>query len=187
MTARGLAYMRGEYPEYPETILNHNLSQVDARLAFMNEDDEDPANYGDAYFQRRNPITCEGLVQLTCGGPLPHYNGGLFVTRLRHFDGQKKRAGLPPDVGALVTKMTADTTELQLVNLNATEPRELLVQAGAMGEHNFIAVRAGTGQNGNIVPVNGMYLHVHLPPNTQIDLELGMERFVNPPSYRHPW
>ena len=61
--------MRGEYPEYPETILNHNLSQVDARLAFMAEDDEDPASYGDAYFQRRNPITCEGLVQLTCGGP----------------------------------------------------------------------------------------------------------------------
>ena len=99
-----LAYMRGEYPEYPETILNHNLSQVEARLAFMADDDEDPAHYGDAYFQRRNPISCEGLVQLTCGGPLPHYNGGLFVTRVRHFDGQQKRPGLPAEVGALVTK-----------------------------------------------------------------------------------
>lgn len=182
-----LAYMRGEYPEYPEDILNHNLSQVEARLNFMANDDENPANYGDAYFQRRNPITCEGLVQLSCGGPLPHYNGGLFVTRVQHFDPQQKRPGLPPDVGALVTKITADTTALQLVNLNTTEPRDVIVQAGAMGEHNFTSARVNTGQEIQTVPINGMYLRVQLPPNTEIDLELGMERFVNAPSYRHPW
>ena len=182
-----LAYMRGEYSEYPEAILNHNLSQVEARLAFMTEDDEDPASYGDAYFQRRNPITCEGLVQLTCGGPLPHYNGGLLVTRVRHFDAQLKRPGLPLDVGALVTKMTTDTTELQLVNLNTTESREIVIQAGAMGEHNFTSVHVSRGQDEYTVPIDGMYLHVHLSPYTQIDLVLGMQRFVNAPSYRHPW
>ena len=182
-----LAYMRGEYPEYPESILNHNLSQVEARLNFMANDDEDPANYGDAYFQRRNPITCEGLVQLTCGAPLPHYNGGLFVTRLRHFDAQQQRPGLPADVGALVTKLTADTTELQLVNLNTTKSRDVVVQAGAMGEHNFTSARVNTGEKVQTVPVNGMYICVQLPPNTEIDLELGMERFANSPSYRQPW
>ena len=182
-----LAYMRGEYPEYPEAILNHNLSQVEARLNFIANDDEDPASYGDAYFQRRNPITCEGLVQLTCGGPLPHYNGGLFVTRLRHFDAQQQRPGLPPDVGALVTKITTDTTELQLVNLNKTASREVIVQAGAMGEHNFTSARVNIGQAVQTVPVNGMYLRVQLPPNTEIDLGLRMERFVNAPSYRQPW
>ena len=182
-----LAYMRGEYPEYPEAILNHNLSQVEARLNFMANDEEDPANYGDAYFQRRNPITCEGLVQLTCGGPLPHYNGGLLVTRLRHFDAQRKRPGLPADVGALVTKMTADTTELQLVNLNAIERREVVVQAGAMAEHNFTSVYVKGSQNEQATPVHGTYCRVDLPPNTEIDLELGLERFVNAPSYRRPW
>ena len=30
-----LAYMRGDYPEYPETILNHNISQVEQRLNYM--------------------------------------------------------------------------------------------------------------------------------------------------------
>ena len=182
-----LAYMRGEYPEYPETILNHNLSQVEARLTLVAEDDEDPSTYGDAYFQRRNPITCEGLVQLTCGGPLPHYNGGLLVVRIRHFDPQRKRPGLPPDVGALVTKMTADTTELQLVNLNTTEHREVVIQAGAMGEHTFTLARIIGTQNETTVSVNGMYLHVNLPPYTQIGLTLGMQRFVNAPSHRHPW
>ena len=182
-----LAYMRGDFPEYPESILNHNLSQVQQRLNFMENDDEDPAGYGDAYFQRRNPVTCEGLVELTCGGPLPHYNGGLFVTRIRHYDPQEKRPGLPADVAALVTKLTDDTTELELVNLNANEARDVIIQAGSMGEHNFTTARTKDGNGENTVAVDGTYLQVHLPPNTQIALEVGMERFVNAPSYQQPW
>ena len=108
------------------------------------------------------------------------------MTRVRYFDGQQKRPGLPADVGALVTKMTADTTELQLVNLNTTAPRDVLVQAGAMGEHNFTSVSVNDTQNRNTVLVNGTSLHVHLPPYTHIDLVLGMHRFVNAPSYKHP-
>ncbi len=182
-----LAYMRGDFPEYPESILNHNLSQVEQRLNFMENDDEDPAGYGDAYFQRRNPVTCEGLVELTCGGPLPHYNGGLLVTRVRHYDPQQKRPGLPADVAALVTKLTDDTTELELVNLNTTEARDVIIQAGSMGEHNFTTANATDGNGGNTVEVNGTYLQVHLPPNTHIELQVGMERFVNDPSYQQPW
>ncbi len=179
-----LAYMRGDFPEYPESILNHNLSQVQQRLNFMENDDEDPAGYGDAYFQRRNPVTCEGLVELTCGGPLPHYNGGLLVTRVRHFDAQNNRPGLPEDVAALVSKLTANTVELELINLSPSEARDVIVQAGSMGEHNFTTASA----NGdNKVEVNGTYLQVHLPPNTQIELAVGMERFVNAPSYKQPW
>ena len=179
-----LAYMRGDFPEYPESILNHNLSQVQQRLNFMENDDEDPAGYGDAYFQRRNPVTCEGLVELTCGGPLPHYNGGLLVTRIRHYDPQEKRPGLPTDVAALVSKLTDDSIELELVNLSKSEARDVIVQAGSMGEHNFTTTSANSNNN---VEVNGTYLQVHLPPNTHIELQVGMERFVNAPSYKQPW
>ena len=179
-----LAYMRGDFPEYPESILNHNLSQVQQRLNFMENDDEDPEGYGDAYFQRRNPVTCEGLVELTCGGPLPHYNGGLLVTRIRHYDAQEKRPGLPEDVAVLVSKLTDDAIELELVNLSTSEARDVIVQAGSMGEHNFTTA---TTHGGNDVEVNGTYLQVNLPPNTHIELEMGMERFVNTPSYKQPW
>ena len=182
-----LAYMRGEYPEYPETILKHNLDQVEGRLAFMEKDEEDPKRYGDSYFQRRNPVTCEGLVQLTLGGPLPHYNGGLLVTRLRYFDIQHQRPGLPQDVGALVAKMTDDLTELQLVNLNEKESRDILVQAGAMGEHNFTEACFKSDKDNKTVKVNDKYLRVSLPPRTRITLHLGMQRFANAPSYKHPW
>ena len=109
------------------------------------------------------------------------------MTRLRHFDAQEQRPGLPPDVGALVAKLTADTTELQLVNLNKTASRAVIVQAGAMGEHNFTSARVNTGEAVQTIPVNGMHICVQLPPNTEIDLELGMERFVNAPSYSQPW
>ena len=60
-----LAYLHGEFDEYPERILQHNLNQVQSRLDFMAQDEEDPAHYSDAYFQHRNPVTCEGLVQLS--------------------------------------------------------------------------------------------------------------------------
>ena len=82
------------------------------------------------------PVTCAGLVQLCLGGPLPHYKGGLLVTRLRHFDAQRQRPGLPPDVAVLVSKMTEEKTELHLVNLSASQHRQVLVQAGSMGGHH---------------------------------------------------
>jgi len=182
-----LAYMRGEYPEYPEDILKHNLTQVEQRLAFMESDEEDPQTYGDSYFQRRNPVTCEGLVQLTLGAPLPHYNGGLLVTCLRHFDAQQKRSGLPPDVGALVSQMTDERTELHLVNLSKKESREVLIQAGAMAEHHFTDVCSKNDADNKTVAINGKYLKIHLPPYKQITLSLGMKRFVNAPSYKLPW
>ena len=182
-----LAFMRGEYPEYPETILKHNISQVESRLAFMETDTEDPKRYGDAYFQRRNPVTCEGLVQLTMGAPLPHYNGGLLVARLRYFDADKKRPGLPPDVSALVSKLNDEKAELQLVNLSKTSARELIIQAGAMGEHEWTKVIYKSDSESKIIEVDDKYLHIHLPPYTTINLELYMKRYANNPSYDLPY
>lgn len=180
-----LAYLHGEFDEYPERILQHNLNQVQSRLDFMAQDEEDPAHYSDAYFQHRNPVTCEGLVQLSMGGPLPHYNGGLLVTRLRHFDSEHQRPGLPPDVAALVPKMTADSTELILVNLSESASRRVLVQAGSMGEHRFSKVQLG--QTAQSVAVHDKVLEISLPPRTQIKLELGMQRFVYEPALALPF
>ena len=180
-----MAYLHGEFPEYPERILEHNLAQVRARLDFMAQDEQDPASYGDAYFQQRNPVTCEGLVQLTMGAPLPHYNGGLLVTRLRHFDAQRRRPGLPPDVAALVSGLSDDRAELTVVNVSPTERREVLIQAGGMGEHEFAEVEVdGTSQR---VPVSGKTFALALPPRTQTRLVLGMKRFVHEPSLAPPW
>jgi len=180
-----LAYLHGEFDEYPERILQHNLNQVQGRLDFMAQDEEDPAQYSDAYFQRRNPVTCEGLVQLSMGGPLPHYNGGLLVTKLRHFDAEHRRSGLPPDVAALVPKMSADSTELILVNLSESASRRVLVQAGSMGEHRFSEVRVERAAQS--IAVHDKVLEINLPPRTQIELERGMQRFVHEPALALPY
>ncbi len=153
----------------------------------MESDQKDPKTYSDSYFQQRNPVTCEGLVQLTLGAPLPHYNGGLLISRLRYFDAQSKRPGLPPDVSALVSRMTGDETELQLVNLSRTEARDVIIQAGAMGEHKFIKASFGNGSDIKTIAVKGKYIQVHLPPFSQIMLDLHTQRFVNNPSYKLPW
>ena len=179
-----LAWLHGDFDGYPERILEHNLGQVQARLNFMEQDEEDPAQYSDAYFQRRNPVTCEGLVQLTIGAPLPHYNGGLLISALRHFDAQCRRPGLPPDVAALVTGMTAERTDLTLVNLGS-EHRRVMIQAGGMREHEFTEVVADEARHRT--DVNGTTLEIGLPPDTRISLELGMRRFVNRPTLALPW
>jgi hypothetical protein len=88
-------------------------------------------------------------------------------------------------VAALVSGLSADRAELTVVNLSATERREMLIQAGGMGEHEFTEVEVdGASQR---VAVSGKTLAVVLPPRTQARLELGMKRFVHEPSLAPPW
>ena len=193
-------------------MLRHNLAQVHQRLAFMRDDRQDPATYGDWYLQVRNPVTVEGLLQLTMGGPLYLYNGGLQMARLRYFDCQRRRAGLPRDVAALVEVLEEDRVVVQLANLSATESREMVVQAGVFGEHCFTsaswqqrrplsAEEAAAGQahegqfrevvqgqlEDRVVEVKDRQFTLSLAPGAGIRLDLGMERFACEPSYSVPW
>lgn len=208
--AAWLAYLQGEYPRYPVDILRHNHAQVYQRLAFMQDDRQDPSAYGDWYLQVRNPITAEGLVQLTMGGPLFNYNGGLLLVRLRYFDAECRRPGLPQDVAALVERLEDRRAVVRLANLNPAKERHVVVQGGAFGEHRFTQVRyrargAGGGEPSphwtdaqyreyadksgeqRVVPVDDRCFSVRLGPGAQIELELGMERFTNRPTYDLPW
>ena len=204
-----LAYLAGEYPDYPLEILRHNHAQVYQRLAFMRDDQQDPSTYGDWYLQVRNPITAEGLVQLTMGGPLNNYNGGLLMVRLRYFDAVRRRPGLPEDVAALVESLEEDRAVVHLVNLSATRERQVVVQGGAYGEHQFTQVRYGARQQSKepgshateqqyraqvaneieerAVSVDDRCFSVRLQPGAQVRLDLGMRRFANQPTYALPW
>ncbi len=210
--AAWIAYLQGEYPEYPVDILRHNHSQVYQRLDFMRCDQQDPATYGDWYLQARNPITVEGLIQLTMGGPLFMYNGGLLMVRLRYFDVERRRPGLPLDVVALVEKLEDRSAVLHLVNLNPTQDRELIVQGGAFAEHRFTKVSFQRRQTltpeqaaaGSTHPeayvkvvedqiedvsaeVNAARFRIRMRPGSMVRLEIGMERYVEDPSYALPW
>jgi hypothetical protein len=100
--------------------------------------------------------------------------------------------------------MEPDRTVVRLINLNPLDERDLLIQAGAFGEHRFGMVTY-THRNSEYpgaqtdytapplemsseqIAVDGKYLHLKLPPATEITLDLNMQRFVNDPSYTLPW
>ena len=121
------------------------------------------------------------------GAPQSVYHGGLLRATLRYFDPEKARPGLPHDVAALVDALHGEGAGLQLVNLHRHESRRLVVQAGAFGEHQFTQVRYREGEAQKMVPVEGRYFAVELPPSTAIRLDMDMRRFANDPSYAFPW
>ena len=184
--AAWLAYLDGTYPAYPEEILKYNISQVNGRLDEIRQ--HQPKEDDGFSLIYRNPVSVEGLVNLTMGAPLPFYNGGLLMSRVRHFDPVNRRPGLPPDVAALVSELTFDRTVLHLVNLSPTDSRDVIVQAGAYAEHQFsdATYRLLTGKEVSL-PVNGTRLTVHLPPQSQIKFDITTKRFAHQPSYNFPW
>src|SRR5690606_13404419 len=111
-----------------------------ARLALIRDDGGDPARWGEGHWIERNPVTCEALVQTMLGAPMPFYHGGLLHGPVRYFDEERRRPGLPRDVGALVDSVDGAGVTLTLVNLAPDQGRTVIIQAGAFGEHRVDAV-----------------------------------------------
>ncbi len=198
-----LGYLVGDNPGYPEAILSAAYGQVCHRLAQIRDDRADLTQVDVHHWQDLNPVLTEALMQLTLGAPQIVYNGGLLTARVRYFDAERARPGLPPDVAALVETLTADRTVLRLINLSPLHPRTVIVGAGAFGEHQFRAARYDArvskypGPIGEYMspplavewrelPLDDRYLRVHLPPAATITLDLTMERYANAPSYAMP-
>ena len=87
-----------------------------------------------------NPAATDTLVRLMFGALVPGRDGGLLNARLRYFDPERRRAGVPQDVAALISELDDRRTVVTLVNLNAKTPRTVIVQAGGYGEHQFESV-----------------------------------------------
>ena len=98
-------YIQGRNPDYPLEILRCQYAEVARRMDVMAHDDSDPETWDVHHWQDINPVHTEALLQLTCGGPQIIYHGGLLHTRLRYFDAEQRRPGLPADVGALVDRI----------------------------------------------------------------------------------
>lgn len=199
-----LRFLAGDNPTYPEAILSESIGMVARRLDLIREDQADLTQVNIHHWQQLNPVITEALVQLTTGAPQIIYNGGLLICRLLYFDTQRQRPGLPADVAALVSKIEPEYTEVCLVNLDLQNEKELIVQAGAFGEHRFTTATFDVRTSdypgslrdyaapplvteASTIEVNNTHVLVKLPPGTQINLRLGMQRFVNQPAYRQPW
>ena len=182
-------YLKGANPGFPARALASDLETVNRLVRRIQNEHGDPETRFDGYWNKLNPIPTDNLVRLTVGGaPVPK-KGELLFSRLRYFDVEAKTPGLPQGVAALVTGTTADSTTVELINTNLFEPRRILIQAGAYGEHMFTSTRyqADSGEPARTNQLNERYLRVDLAAGAGIVLELGMERFAHEPAYDFPW
>lgn len=178
-----LGFIEGRNPDYPVQMLKANYAETLRRLERIRNDQSDPAERGVHHWQKCNPVVLEGLVQTMLGAPNHIYHGGLLHCRLFYFDPVLKRPGLPQGVAALVDRISADGVSVHLVNLDPSQPRSVIVQAGAFGEHEFTSVR----YKNETVPICRKFFQVRLQAGAGTRLDIGMKRFARPPSYRFPW
>jgi hypothetical protein len=178
-------FLEGRKPRYPEQVLRGDLGWVQRRVEAMRRDPTTPQTRLSDDPMIYNPVAVGHLVQLMLGGLPPGVPliGGPLHCRVRYFDPVRRRAGIPEDVAALVEALSADGMALRLVNTNQVEAREVVVQGGAYGEHQFLDAAIG----GGTTTVDGPFFTVRLAPGAGVRLELGMQRYANQPTFTFPW
>jgi hypothetical protein len=186
-------FLGGVNSEYPVKALHGALAHIRKCGAEIREDKTTPDSRLADTVMDFNPASVTALTQLMEGGlyiqhpgwakTTPGQGGALLFARLRYFDPVTKRAGVPEDVAALVEKMTAEETHVTLVNVNPTEARAVVVQAGAYGEHQMTTVTVGN----ETINVNSRAVRVQLAAGAGAKLVIRMKRFANKPTLDFPW
>lgn len=199
-----LMYYAGENPDWPFRVLEADYKYSVKMLELISAYSIPPVGITqNDWLYHKSPVLTKGLLQVTMGAPQSIYNGGLLRAHVRYYDIDRVRPGLPKDVAALVEKLESDKVLVTLVNISPLETHRLIVQAGAFGEHNFTNVAYKNNITVNkpssntrplpvkfedrVATVNGKYFSVEMPPGTVITLDIGMQRYVNKPSYAFPW
>lgn len=186
-------YLEGKNPDWPETALRADLKRVADRARAQREDTTTPdTRLADAVLDV-NPASVTALMHQMMGaihiarpawGPTSAPAGGSpLYARLRYFDPEARRAGVPEDVSALVDRMTDDETAVTLVNLSQTRSRAVTIQGGGYGEHRIRTLTT----DGKSQSVEAATVTVTLAPGAGARLVLAMDRFVNQPTLKFPW
>ena len=175
-------FLQGENPDYPVQALHSDLRRIRNKVRDMHLDPTTPDTRLAFWPLEFDPAAIHNLVNLMMGGNLAGMIWNLHC-RVRYFDPEQRRAGIPEDVAGLVTGMEDDITHLKLVNLNQIEPCTVVIQTGAYGEHQCEWVRV----DGHEYNVNQRYFTVRLAPGAGAELEIKAERYANRPTLAFPW
>jgi hypothetical protein len=178
-----IGYLEDKNPNHPTEDLKRDLATVRRKVQMIRTDITSPDTRLADYLLDFNPAATNALLNLTIGGYFSNGKIWTLHSRFRHFDPERRRAGLPEDVASLVEKLTADSATMTLVNVNPVEPRTVIVQAGGYGEHQFESVTLG----GATTTVNAPLLTVRLEPGCGTRIDFKMARYKNPPTFAQPW
>ena len=187
------SFLEGKNPGYPVKALREGLSRIRQHMEIVDADSTAPdMRLADSALDY-NPAAVVPLTQLMEAGlyiqhpgwgkTTPGQGGSLQFSRLRYFDPARRRAGMPPDVAALIDGWGPDSLTLTLVNVSPSVARSVIVQGGAYGEHQIVSVSDGK----TTTQVDAPNFPVRLAPGSGARLTLKMKRFANDPTLSFPW
>ena len=154
------------------------------KMESIRNENGDPETWVDNKWINHDPVRMDNLVRLTVGAMPIHKRGEMLHAQVRYFDGEYKRAGLPADVAALVSRIEEDWIQIEISNVNQFERRQLMIQGGTYGEHQIASVRIGSSK---AEKVNAQALTLDLGPGAGISVKLTLDRYKHKPSYQFPW
>ena len=176
-------FLAGDNPDYPERALRTDFQTIRSRVAGMRADTTTPDTRLSDDPMDFNPATVGTLRQQMLAGIDPGRGGAPLHCRLRYFDPENRRAGIPEDVAALIDTVTDDHVAVTLVNVSQTESRELVVQCGAYGEHQC----SGVEIDGRQIDVDARGFTLRLGPGAGQRLVIRTQRYANQPTLNFPW
>jgi hypothetical protein len=176
-------FLEGKNSDYAEGALQRDLDSIARKVDGIRADKTAPDKRLADNMLDLNPAATDAMVRLMFGALVPSREGGLLNARLRYFDPVRRRAGVPEEVSALVSEIGDRRTVVTLVHTGTAEPRTVIVQAGAYGEHQIESVE----WNGRTERVDAPEFSVRLAPSAGAKLTLTMRRYVNTPTVKFPW
>jgi hypothetical protein len=187
-------FLEGKNPGFPAKALRDDLARIRYQMQVTRSDTTSPDMRLADSALNNEPASVMSLMQCMEGGirfshdqnwsrTSPSIGGAPVFTRLRYFDPEARRPGIPKDVAALVQGMTADSVTVTFVNLNVSQPRILLVQGGSYAEHQILSVSDGKSTQ----TVDNSFFPLRLAPGAGAQLTIRMRRYANDPTFAFPW
>jgi hypothetical protein len=185
-------FLAGRAPGWAEQALLDDAERVRTQLVRVRDDRTTARTRLADNPIERNPVSVTALLHQTMGAihvarppwspNSPNQGGTLLFARLRHFDADHRRPGLPADVAALVEALDGDSTTVSLVNLNPALTRRLVIRGGGYGEHRIEAVRVGERR----IAVGARDVTLRLAPGSGARIVLEMRRHSQQPTLAWP-
>jgi hypothetical protein len=189
-TPRWVRFLDGDDPTYAEDALAADLDAVRKKVDGFRSDAKSTDTTMSDDMNHNNPATVSALIQLTTGGLPTGRDVHALHCRLRYFDPERRRAGLPRDVAALVETFDAESVTVTFVNVSPIETRTVIVQGGAYNEHRLISVTVADvegGEANEAVSTGNAPFAVRLAPGVGTRLRIAMVRYANAPTFAFPW
>ncbi len=147
-----VGYLEGQNPGYPEEALQNDLARVRRMMERVRADTTTADTRLADYLLDLNPVATDALVNLTTAG---YFAGRIWTlhARLRYFDPEHRRAGLPEDTAAQPLRMWV---------------KGFARSAAGLGDEITVETMTGRAVTGTLTDVNPGYTHTFGRPAPEL-------------------